>query len=291
MSRRNPGEGSISKRASGTWQVSLQVNGKRKTIYGKSEREARSKLLEMQKQLAVNGSLPDCGKRTVDDLLTAWLDRARPTLKPRSVTEYEGICDRYIRPTIGKVRLARLTPDHVQAILSDLQARGLARAANYTYVTLHRAMKLGVLWNWLGFNVCDRVLRPTYRAERKDVWDADQLRVFIEGTRDHVYHPLWLTALGTGARLGELLGLHWTTDTDLVNGTIAITKTAQIVKGQRIEVSPKTKSSQRQIALPQEAVSALRRQRAQQNAWRLSLGTWPDHDIVFTAPTGTPLTH
>ena len=39
MSRRNPGEGSISKRASGTWQVSLQVNGKRKTIYGKSERE------------------------------------------------------------------------------------------------------------------------------------------------------------------------------------------------------------------------------------------------------------
>ncbi len=77
MSRRNPGEGHVPQRPDGRWQASIQAHGIRKVVYGKTERDARKKLSELQRQVAVKNSLPTPGRRTVQDLLDEWLQDRR----------------------------------------------------------------------------------------------------------------------------------------------------------------------------------------------------------------------
>ncbi|MCL5264533.1 MAG: tyrosine-type recombinase/integrase [Chloroflexi bacterium] len=60
MSHRSPGDSSIVQRPNGTYQVSLQISGRRKTLYARSEREAKKKLRELQAQVQ-NGTLPQEG--------------------------------------------------------------------------------------------------------------------------------------------------------------------------------------------------------------------------------------
>ena len=83
MSQRIHGEGSITQRRDGRWQACLMVAGVRRTVYGKTRREAAQKLAGLRRQAA--GGLPDPGKRTLGDLLTAWLETASPTLRPKTI--------------------------------------------------------------------------------------------------------------------------------------------------------------------------------------------------------------
>lgn len=82
MTRRSPGEGSILQRSDGRWMASLQVDGRRRTVYGKSRAAVYAKLAELRKQADAAGVMPLPGKRTVGELLDAWLDAQSPGWKP-----------------------------------------------------------------------------------------------------------------------------------------------------------------------------------------------------------------
>ncbi len=279
----NPG--CVYQRADGKWCASLQDNGRRRTVYGKSEREARKKLADLQKQLATNGTLPDPGRRTVAELLDAWLQTA--DLRPKTMAGYRQTLA-LVLPNLGHLRLARLEPVHLQRLYADL-GKTSKRNAYRSHLLLHHALKLAVLWGWLPANPAERVIKPQYRAERKEVWAAEQLRAFLAGTGGHVYGPLWTLAVCTGCRLAELVGLRWQ-DVDTASGAVAVKRTLQRVGSQWVESPPKTKAGERTIALPPEALTALRRQKALQGAQRLKAGPeWQDLGLVFTSPTGKPL--
>jgi integrase len=52
VKRRSRGEGSIRKRPNGTWEARMTLpNGKQKSFYGKTQREARSKLKDAQNKV------------------------------------------------------------------------------------------------------------------------------------------------------------------------------------------------------------------------------------------------
>jgi hypothetical protein len=105
-------------------------HGVRESVYGKTERVVRRKLRELQRQVHTTGALPDAGNRTVNDLLDSWLETVTPNLKPRTITTYTELCERHIRPAIGRVRLARLAPAGIQNMLSRLQAEAKHRTAH-----------------------------------------------------------------------------------------------------------------------------------------------------------------
>lgn len=289
MTRRDGGEGSIFRRSDGRWQASLQVDGTRRTVYGRTEREARQRLAELRQQVARQGALPDPGKRTVNDLLDTWLEVSAPTWKARTLEDRRQLCDAHIRPTLGGVRLSKLTPDRLQRLYSQLQKQGKTRTAQKVHVVLHRALRLAVLWGWLLSSPADRVLRPQHRTRRKEIWTPGELQTFLEGAREHWLFPLWAVAIASGARLGELTALTWA-DVDLAAGTITIAKTLTRAGGQWVIQPPKTKGSERTLTLPPQSVAALRRQRARQAACRLRAGAaWHDASLVFTGEHGQPL--
>jgi integrase len=115
---------------------------------------------------------------------------------------------------------------------------------------------------------------------------AAALLAAVEG---HRLGPLIAVAMATGARQGELLGLP-RSEVDLDGGSLTIRQALQRVGGKLHVGPPKSKTSRRTIPLPAVAVSALRRQRAQQGRERLAAGDrWQDSGLVFTSTIGSPL--
>jgi len=283
MPNNRPGQGTVVQRRDGRWQASLQVNGVRRTVYGRTEREARAKLRELRRQADTDGALTTPGKRTVADLIDAWLTSA-PNLKTTTVARHRWFFDKYARAPLGDVRLEKVTPDRLQRLYAGLTPS----VASAVHRLLHRAFAVAVLWRWLSANPCDRVLPPVYQPQRRELWTHDELQTFLEGTADHWLQPLWLLLLGTGLRLGEALALTWN---DVGLGVaVTVNGTLQRLDGAPVVTTPKTPSSARTVMVPPEVTAALQRQKVQQDAWRTAAaGDWHQSDFVFTGETGDPL--
>ena len=286
--RRSSGEGSIVRRKDGRWQAGLQVEGHRRIVYGRTRQEVAAKLDDLKRQASINGALPDPGKLTVSDLLDAWLEVKAPNVKPRTLADYAGTSDRYLRPALGSVRLSKLGPDRVARLYAHWQSQGKAKTALKCHQTLSQALDMGVRWGWLASNPCKRVDRPRYRPKRKELWTPEQLRRFLDGTHEHRLHPVWTLLAYSGCRVGEILALDWT-DVDLVIGRITIAKSTQKINGEQVTSEPKTRAGIRTISLPREAVEALRAQAER----RLAEGGGSDAytHLVFRGERGGPLSH
>lgn len=287
MARRGNGEGSVTQRKDGRWQASIRLNGTRRTVYGKTEREARRKLREIQSQIDKAGMLATPGQRTVDDLVDTWLSGAS-NLKPSTIAQYRFFFDTYARPALGSARLANITPALVQRVYADLKPS----VADKVYRILHRAFAVAVRWGWLAANPASRALRPAYKSTRPAMWDQAELDIFLAGTMEHWLYPLWLLLIATGLRLGEALALRWdNVSPDRTALTIAGTLHYS-GGGQWIINTPKTPSAARVVALPPMITAALAVQRARQDAQRERAGgAWQEHGLVFTGEIGKPLYH
>jgi len=284
MSRRAWGDGSVFRRKDWRWQASLQINGVRRVVYGKTKADATKKLAELKRQ-ASGGVLPNPGKRTLAQLLSEWL--AAADLKPTTRSHYQLVLKAYVMRDLGDVRLSKLEPSMLQRLYAKLSPS----VADRVHRILHRAFSVAVLWNWMNENPCDRVVKPKYNARRRELWDHWQLNAFLKNTERHWLWPLWVTVVATGCRISELLALTWQ-DVDMAGCTITINKIIQRTDKQWTVLEPKTKSSRRTISVPQECVVALKKQKAQQAAWRLRAGSkWQDivPGLVFTCLKGQPL--
>jgi integrase len=119
-------------------------------------------------------------------------------------------------------------------------------------------------------------MRPGYRS-------TDQ------SARGFAVPHLYLLALATGARQGELLALRWR-DIDLSAGVVHIRGTLQWIEGEFRICEPKTEKGRRALGLPASVVSALQAHRIRQLEERLRAGDeWIETDHVFATATGAPL--
>jgi len=130
-----------------------------------------------------------------------------------------------------------------------------------------------------------RLVKPEMR-----VWDEEQVRLFLaEARRSSKFHDLYLTAILTGMRQGELLGLRWR-DIDFTLGVASVRQTFLRIGGRKLFKEPKSGKSRRPVALPPMLVEVLRGLSKQRTDQRNTLGTeYQDHDLVFSQPNGEPL--
>jgi integrase len=115
----------------------------------------------------------------------------------------------------------------------------------------------------------------------------EQVGTLLTLTRDHPAHALYVLAVTTGMRQGELFGLKWQ-DIDLDAGKLMVRRALQRqnVAG-LVFIEPKTARSRRTILLSQRAITALREHRRRQLEDRLRHGSgWHDLDLVFCGVDG-----
>jgi integrase len=295
MSKRGQNEGSIYQRKDGRWAAAISlgyVGGrlKRKAVYGATRAKVQAKLTRLlaEKQQG----LPVVGERqTVGQFLADWLENwAKPSIRPKTFVSYSDTVRLHLVPAIGRIPLAKLTPQHVQALLNDAVRSGLSpRTAAYVRsilgIALARALKLGLVAR----NVVELVDRPRIVRHEIRPLDGDQARALLAAAQQHRLGALFSVALALGLRKGEALGLRWQ-DVDFDGGTLAISGALQRIGGKLIRTETKNNSSRRMLRLPDAIVTALRAHRVRQMEERLAAGDrWQDSGYVFTTRLGGPL--
>jgi len=284
MAKRGNNEGSISKRPDGRWMARISLpGGTRKYFYGSTRAEVAKKMAEATRDR--DKGLPVLNEReTLGRFLDRWLDESvRPTKRPKTIKSYEMQIRVHLKPTLGKVPLAKLSPQHVQNLQNDMLAAGLAPASvQYTRAVLRKALGQALKWGLVARNVVTLVDPPTVKKVQVRPLTPEQARTLLEHVRGDRYEALYIVALATGMRQGELLGLAWE-DVDLEDKTVTVRRALQRARGKAEFVEPKTERSKRTIPVPEIVTQRLREYRAAQNRERLLAGDkWIDSGLVFT---------
>ena len=290
--RRGKGEGSITQLRDGRWQarVTYWEDGrrKRKAFYGRTRREAQDKLRKALADLEAGLPLPD-ERVTVGEYLNLWLENtARGSVRPSTYESYARLVRLHIVPSIGKLRLARLSPRHLTVLYREVMDKGLSpRTAQYIHAVLHRALRQAVRWNMIARNPADLVDAPRPRRKEITPLTPEQVRALLESAQGDRYEALYVLAVTTGLRLGELLGLKWT-DVDWESGEIRVRRT--LLRTANGLLQQPTKSGKgRVVKLPTLAVDALRRHRTRQSEERSVAGqAWDDQGLIFPNQIGRP---
>jgi len=258
--RRSRGEGSIGRRSDGLWMARITLpSGKRKTKYGKTQKEVRDWLSEMQTANR-QGTWSDSQNVTVGAFLERYLaDVVAHTLRPKTQESYNLLTRKHLIPELGNIRLLALRPSHLQTFYSAKLAEEYSkRTVQYLHSILHKALSQAVRWDMVPRNVADSVDAPRPSKTIPALLTEAQALSFLDGLKDDPLYPLWLTLFSTGMRKGEVLGLRWM-DVDLDQAVIHVTQTAGTVHKKGTVISePKTEQSKRSIILPSQLVVALK---------------------------------
>ena len=299
--RRDKGSGSI------TWDENAQrwiarldlgvgPNGRRIRVKATAPTkvEARRKLDRLQSE---HQSGMDLTQRdvTVAELTDLWLQRGLPnTVTDNTRANYTALLTTHVLPGLGARRVTTLEPEHIEALLDHLAAKGYAtRTLGLTLSLIRRILTFGQRRRLVVRNVADLVQTPPGAPSRERTGlDPDQARALLDSARGERLGGLITLSLLLGLRPGEVAGLTWPmVDLDSTPPTVRIEHSLRRTADGMVLVPPKTASSRRTIALPQACVDALREQRARQASDAKAAGErWANPDqLVFTSETGSPL--
>lgn len=288
--KRGNNEGSITKRKDGIWEARISLeDGKRKSFYARTRQEAVRKLAAATRDR--DAGLPMLGdQQTVGQYLISWLEAAKPTIRERTWVRYESYVRLHAIPVLGSVRITKLTAQQVQLLYAQKLTEGLSTTSvHHLHAVLHRALKAALRLGLVQRNVLDMVEVPSIAHHEMTTLTEAQAQILLATSSGERLEALYVLALATGMRQGELLALRWH-DVDLEAKTLQVRFSVHYTKGGYVFTEPKTKYSRRRIALSRIAVEALRRHRTRQLQERLALGeTWEDLDLVFPNTVGKPL--
>jgi integrase len=218
-------------------------------------------------------------------------ESASATIRPRSRIRYEELVRLHLIPTLGNLTLNELTPQVILKLYAQKLEVGLSpTTVNLPHNVLHRALESAVRWELIGRNACDAVSPPKKGRHEIHPFGMEQAQHLLAAANGHPLEALYVLALTTGMRRGELLALKWQ-DIDLEAGRLQVRRTLTRLPGKRlIEAEPKTEHSRRTIVLAPLAIEALKQHRLRQHEARLQAGpTWNNLDYVFCSKEGTPL--
>jgi integrase len=192
---------------------------------------------ELTAALAVrNGGaiFPDADELTLGEYLSRWLETSvRGSVKAITYEHYARMVRNHVAPALGHIRLAKLTPGHLQSFYQSRLADGLAPGSvRQQHAILYRALSQAQRWRLVRENVAAATDPPKPRPKEMRPLDADQAKRLLDAARGERFEAVFVVALTTGARIGEILALRWE-DVDLASpgGTLRIARTLSEAKG------------------------------------------------------------
>jgi integrase len=228
---------------------------------------------------------------TVAEYLEYWLHQAvKPRVRPLTFAGYSVNVRKHLVPTLGKIRLDRLTPQDVQEMMNERLAAGLsAKTVGYMHQVLRTALELARRWEIIDRNVASLVDPPRRVRPNIRPLEPAEARSFLESLRGNRLEALFSVALALGLRQGEALGLRWE-DIDMASGVLRIRNQLQRINGRLTLVEPKTERSRRALVVPPTILEHLRDHEKRQVAERLWAGSkWTESGMVFANRSGGPL--
>lgn len=213
---RGKGEGSVFKdRTTGLWTAIIELpprDGKRrrKVVRRKTKADLLDAMSDVTGELKKRGDLPTKGQ-TVEQWFTYWLrEIAAKDVRPKTLDGYRASVAHIVK-AIGKVRLEKVTAAHVRRVHDhitetlDLSSTTALLAHRVMAVSFKAAMREGRI----GRNPTELLNAPRKAVAPQEAFDVDEaMRVLEHVSHDPVMGARWATALLTGARRGEVIGIE-----------------------------------------------------------------------------------
>lgn len=296
--------GNIERRGKNSWRLKVSagfdLNGKRKvqtkTVRAKDRKEAEVALAAFIAEVKAPG-YQEPENMTFREYAEIWLeDHAERNLQPKTITGYKSILERRILPELGGMRISKITPLEVNRFYSKMAAlkkvpnsRSHGTLSNRTlrhyHVLLNKMMTDAVQLGIIKENPTARVSAPRVKPKPLEMEDSSIEELLLAIQKEELrYRALVLLTLGTGMRLGEVTGLEWK-HIDFENKRIFIKQSAQYIAGRGIIVKePKSYSSNRVNAIPEEALNLLKKYYEEQDKYPKCTDKF---DWVFRNPDGS----
>lgn len=209
-----------------------------------------------------------------------WLTK-QTHLRRRSYEGYARALRRHCLPRFAERPIARVDEDTIAKLVRDLQGDGFSGSTVAgVLVPLGGVLRYAVRQKLIPYNPVarlERSERPQLRRREKRILTTNEIEALLLATT-RTYRPIIATAIFTGLRESELLGLWWG-DLDLDGGVLHVRRTLDRA-GRFAE--PKTHQSARTVVLTPSLVALLRKHKD------ASARTGPT-DLVFATLTGRPI--
>lgn len=272
-----------------------------KSVSGKTQKEVAQKLKELTAALDA-GTYIAPSKVTVGQWLDLWQQDYLVDVRPSTVTSYEAIIRNHIKPKIGAIRLDSLTTQDIQEFYNRLRFPSENRKAlsaktiKNIHGILHHALQQAMPNNYIRTNPSNSCVIPRVTKKKVKPLNEYQIADFLKAIKGHKYENLFLVALFTGIRQGEICGLQW----ECVNfddGTILIDKQLQSLRGktrgdsEKYILVPTKNGKERTITAAPYVMELLWKTKQSQNANRKTWGkAFQENDLVFTDEFGNRIT-
>ncbi len=264
-------------------------------------------------------------KMTYQEYSALWLSEyAEKQMKRTFIERCENSLNNIILPAIGHLRLSEIQPLHLTKLYSELAEHGYtqngkqkpysARTIKRIHQIISSNLNTAVYWQLIESNPCQRV-KPPKVEKQADVkhFTLEQTQAFLnqldtpytvahwgrtkkDGSESKKHYEtkeiplqfkaLFHLAIFGGFRRRELIALTWD-DIDFQSHTVTVTKASARTKDGIITKAPKTFSSNRTVTLPAHTINLIRKYKAEQQRYRLSLGTyWKGSNYLFIQDDG-----
>ena len=208
-------------------------DGTRHTVYALSLEELREKEQQIARDLS-DGIRAETKNTTLNDLFELWCTLKRG-LKDNTFQNYKYMYNLFVCDGLGKSRVSMIKKSDIRRFYNTLIDGKYLKVATLETVhgILHQVFRLAVEDGYVRHNPTENMMREMKQAhnlgrpKRKALTVSEQ-SLFVDFLRRSPqyrhWYPVFAVMLGTGLRVGEVVGLRWC-DIDLERGIIDINHT------------------------------------------------------------------
>ena len=257
---------------------------------GPNKKEAERVLSERVAQIH-NSTFSQPSRVLFSEFSKKWLeDYAITAVKPSTYRAYESVITKSVNPCLGHYAISKITPSMIQSYFAGvIRTRRSTKTANNHLVLLKTMFKHARKWGYIRVSPAEDIDRARTEEKEMDFLQPEEIRLLLKNS-DEPYRTLFLMAILTGMRRGELLGLQWG-DIDWQSNQIRVRRSlfwqTNLEKKTRhdeersIFTSPKSKRSVRAIVMSPVLREALQ-------IHRIKSPVSP-YDLVFCNGNGNPV--
>jgi integrase len=260
---------------------------RRRKVYGRTKSEVRDRLKELRAEIEIG--VTSSARYTVTEAVRKWLEIGLKGRAPKTIEKCRTLIDNHIVPQIGAAKLRDLTADDLDEWLEGRAAELATRTLRELLSILRRSITLAQRRDLVARNVAELVTIPKGTAGRPSkALTMDQTVAVLAAAASSRLYAYIVVSLLTGIRTEEARALSW--DRVHLQHVGAMPPHIEVWRSVRTGGDTKTKKSRRTLALPPQAVDALKTHKARQAADRLAAGElWQETNLVFCTTIGTAL--
>lgn len=273
MAKKRRSKYGIEPLSSGSFRVTISKGyseGKQLRVRRTFGTYEEAKSWKMRNEDAVIG---DWGNKPLRSWIDQWLLLRSSEIEPATLQWY-GRQLKNLPPILMETKLHDLEPIRLASEIGEIRKRN-PRLAFRVLKSLRSVLKEAVRLRQIPSNPAELVRGTTVPAAKVVPWDHEETARFLQHARFHRLYPLFLLALDSGARFGELTALKWK---DIDNGKIFIHSSMEEIAGKFRVKQPKTAAGERTVLITNQSMQALAEHRHAMKAKKRPAG---EDDFVF----------